>query len=286
MTNTTNVYSEKLLEERLTKFYWVIKIRWVFLTFILIGGFLFFQKIPLSLFKYLLNLIFLSFLLNLFYWASIKVFLKNQWLVGSCTFISILIDAFFIELFLYANGLAGQISGLIFTIPIIVGGIVFTLKTSLGLTIIISVGHYIFSYLSWRAGLVPGYFFQNLEPIFYFFMTAYFVGYLADLTRNSNHLLWQAEAKIMEKNQQIYATSGELIKAEKLAAITEMCVNLDEEINGPLTIILGMFFHLKDRLKKENLMPAGILEILEIIIGEVKKIEATMQNINKLIEGK
>lgn len=281
-----NIYQEKSLEERINKFKTVVNIRWLILTGALITVFLFYLIMPLSMFKSCLVFILAGFLVNSFYWLILKLNLKNEYLLGGINFFSSILDAVFLGLFLFFNNLFSQVSGLIFALLIIIGGMVFTLKTSIFLVLLISLIYYGFIFLAWQKGAILSYsLVEALETIFYFVITVYFTGYLSDLTRSRSHLLWQAQAEILEKNQQICQAQQEQIKVEQTSSVTEMCLTLDEEINGPTTVILGVIDYLKNICAQKKSVPAKeIMNALQLIIDQVEKIKQTLKNIDQIVQ--
>jgi C4-dicarboxylate-specific signal transduction histidine kinase len=116
------------------------------------------------------------------------------------------------------------------------------------------------------------------------------VGYLSEQMRNREHLLWQAQADIIEKNNQIYQTQQEIIRTERLATVTEVAIGLDEEINAPVTVILGILYYLNHHIShREELAEEEtqeVRELLKLIIDQVKKIRETMKNLGWFEEKK
>lgn len=290
METKTDIFKAKQIEETLTKLLWVTRLRWFTMIFLVTGTFIFFYPFHLARsFKLLLVLILAECLLNFIYWGLSWINFRRALPVAVINMLSIILDSFFMALFLYATRSLGRFSGLLFTIPVIVGGTVFPKRASLLNTGIISLIYYAFLNLALVNGrLYPGAMLQEQGSIFFFFLISFFVGYLSDQARINNHRLWQLQAEIIEKNNQIYQTQQEIIRTEKLATVTEIAVGLDEEINAPVTVILGILHFLKNKcIRKESLSAQELQEIkegLKIISEQVRKIRATMKNLETINE--
>jgi signal transduction histidine kinase len=292
MKTRASILAIKQVEEMTSKFLWVINVRWVMLIVLGTGLLVFshwFQNI--SRFRVLLELVLAEFLLNFVYFFVSEVQFENHFPVIRITLFTILLDSVFIGYYLLFAGVLGWFSGLIFAVPVIIGGMVFPLWINFLNTFLISLIYYAYLQLGLRIGLISrGLVFQQLSSIVFFFLINYFVGYLSEQMRNREHLLWQAQADIIEKNNQIYQTQQEIIRTERLATVTEVAIGLDEEINAPVTVILGILYYLNHHIShREELAEEEtqeVRELLKLIIDQVKKIRETMKNLGWFEEKK
>ena len=126
MKTRASILAIKQVEEMTSKFLWVINVRWVMLIVLGTGLLVFshwFQNI--SRFRVLLELVLAEFLLNFVYFFVSEVQFENHFPVIRITLFTILLDSVFIGYYLLFAGVLGWFSGLIFAVPVIIGGMVF-----------------------------------------------------------------------------------------------------------------------------------------------------------------
>ncbi|OGU17743.1 MAG: histidine kinase [Geobacteraceae bacterium GWC2_53_11] len=98
---------------------------------------------------------------------------------------------------------------------------------------------------------------------------------IIQLNRNLEAKVQERTAELEEKNQLLLKTQGELVKAEKLAAVGELAAGVAHEINNPMAIIRGnaevLMFDLKPGHPNR--------EEAEIIAHQVARVESIVGNL-------
>jgi len=98
---------------------------------------------------------------------------------------------------------------------------------------------------------------------------------IIQLNRNLEAKVQERTAELEEKNQLLLKTQGELVKAEKLAAVGELAAGVAHEINNPMAIIRGNAEVLLMELQAGH----QNREEAEIIAQQVGRVESIVGNL-------